>query len=84
MCAQNFHIWKFLCFIRDVRSVHVIHNRSKCGKRGWREPSTSSSGQLQEKADHAVSPADSFTTSEELAREERNESWDDRIQAEPS
>ena len=38
--------------------------------------------QLQEKADHAVSPADSFTTSEELAREERNESWDDRIQAE--
>ena len=24
--------------MRDVRSVHVIHNRSKCGKRGWREP----------------------------------------------
>ena len=32
------------------------------------------SQQLQEKADHAVSPADSFTTSKELAREERNES----------
>ena len=39
-------------------------------------------GQLQEKEDHAVSPADPFTTSEELAREERNESWDERIQAE--
>ena len=29
-----------------------------------------------------VPRADLFTTSEELAREERNESWDDRIQAE--
>ena len=59
--------------MRDVRSVHVIHNRSKCSKRGWREPLDVLVRQLQEKADHAVSPADSFTKSKELAREERNE-----------